>query len=468
MHRAASRLVPVLAGFILLAPRTAGAQSASLDATLRTAIDAAAREALAGSGAPSASVAVVRNRRVAYLQAYGSAHLEPSAPAEPKMRYSIGSVSKQFTATAILMLAEEGKLSLDDPVSKFVPGLTRGDEVTIRELLSHTSGYQDYWPQDYVPPFMLQPTTAQAILDRWAKRPLDFEPGTQYQYSNTGYVIAGLIVEKASGMPLLPFLTARIFRPLGMESVLNIDQERLGDTDPTGYVRYALGPLRPAPKEGKGWLFAAGELAMTAEDLARWDIGMLEQRLLKPASYRQMQTEVLRRDGVGISYALGIDVRLREGHRLLEHGGEVSGFTAANLVFPDDGAAVAVLVNQDSSEASGAIAGKIADLLFARGGAGPAETRARQIFEGLQRGTLDRSLFTSNGNSYFSDQAIADFASSLGPLGVPEVHQTRSNERGGMTFRLFEVKFGGGKKVSIAERDVPDGKIEQYQVFPSD
>ena len=182
MHRAVSRLVPLLAGFILLAPRTAGAQNVSLDSTLRTSIGAAAREVLAETGAPGASIAVVRNKQIAYLQAYGSAHLEPSVPAAPKMRYSIGSVSKQFTATAILMLAEEGKLSLDDPVSKFVPGLTRGDEVTIRQLLSHTSGYQDYWPQDYVPPFMLQPTTAQAILDRWAKRPLDFEPGTQYQY----------------------------------------------------------------------------------------------------------------------------------------------------------------------------------------------------------------------------------------------------------------------------------------------
>jgi CubicO group peptidase (beta-lactamase class C family) len=381
------------------------------------------------------------------------------------MRYSIGSVSKQFTATAILMLAEEGKLSLDDPVSRFVPGLTRGDEVTIRQLLSHTSGYQDYWPQDYVPPFMLQPTTAQAILDIWSRKPLDFEPGTQYQYSNTGYVIAGLIVEKAGGMPLLPFLSKRIFGPLAMASVADIDQERLGDTDPTGYLRYALGPPRPAPKEGKGWLFAAGELAMTAEDLARWNVGMLGQKLLKPASYREMQREVLLKNGLGISYGLGLDVTKRDGRRLLAHGGEVSGFTAANLVFPDDGAAVTVLVNQDSIDTSAAIAGKIADLLFARSGAAAAENRARQVLEGLQRGKLDRALFTSNANSYFTDQALQDFASSLGPLGAPKsLTQTRSNDRGGMTFRLFEVAFEG-KTLAIWERDMPDGKIEQYQVI---
>src|SRR5712691_6425824 len=181
------------------------------------------------------------------------------------------------------MLAEEGKLSLDDPVSRFVPDLTRAGEVRIRQLLSHTSGYQDFWPQDYVPPFMKREVTAAEILDRWARKPLDFDPGTQYQYSNTGYVIAGVIIEKASGQPLLPFLKARIFEPLHMDRVIDVDSGPLRETDPTGYLRYALGPPRVAPKEGKGWLFAAGELAMTAEDLAKWNIAMLERRLLKPA-----------------------------------------------------------------------------------------------------------------------------------------------------------------------------------------
>ena len=241
---------------------------------------------------PSASIAIVKDGQVAYLQAYGDAKLSPRTPARPDMRYSIGSVSKQFTAAAILLLAEEGKLSLDDPVSRFLPDLARARDVRIRDLLSHTSGYRDYWPQDYVPPFMRQPATAAQILDRWAKQPLDFEPGTQYQYSNTGYVIAGLIVEKAGGMPLLQLLGTRVFAPLGMTSVANIDQESLAETDPVGYQRFGLGPLRVAPKEGKGWLFAAGELAMTAQDLARWNISVIDRRLLKPASYGEMETAV--------------------------------------------------------------------------------------------------------------------------------------------------------------------------------
>src|SRR4029077_11978335 len=264
----------------------------SLPPDLRQKIDKAAQDVLAHTGVPSASVAIVKDGAVVYVQAYGVARLDPNTQARSAMRYSIGSISKQFTAAAILLLQEDGKLSLDDRVAKYVPNLTRGNEVSIRQLLSHTSGYQDYWPQDYVPPFMLQPITAEKILDQWGRKPLDFDPATEWQYSNTNFVIAGLIVEKASGVPLLQFLSERIFAPLGMKSVMNIDQNRLTEPDATGYLRYALGPPRLAPKEGKGWLFAAGELAMPAEDLAKWDIGMINQTVLQPASYAQMEKEV--------------------------------------------------------------------------------------------------------------------------------------------------------------------------------
>src|SRR6266404_1240664 len=243
----------ILALVLLLATSTAHAQSFSPET--RESVDRIAQRVLADTKVPSASIAIVKDGRIAYVHSYGDARLQPRVPATPEMRYSIGSISKQFTATAILMLAEEGKLSLDDPVSKFVPNLTRANEVTIRQLLSHTSGYQDYWPQDYVPPFMLREITANEILERWARKPLDFDPGTKWQYSNTNFVIAGIIVEKASGMPFLKFLDTRVFAPLGMQGVADVDQGRLTDSDPTGYMRYALGPPRVAPKEGKGWLF---------------------------------------------------------------------------------------------------------------------------------------------------------------------------------------------------------------------
>ena len=429
-------------------------------------IDKVAHDALAKTGVPSASVAIVKDGHIAYLHAYGNARLDPETPAKPEMRYSIGSISKQFTAAAILLLQEQGKLSLNDKVSKFIPGLTRAEEVTIRELLSHTSGYQDYWPQDYVMPTMLQPVEAQKILDTWARKPLDFDPGTKWQYSNTNYVIAGLIVEKASGKSLLQFLQQEIFTPLSMKSVADTDEAKLGDTDPTGYMRYALGPPRPAPKEGSGWLFAAGELAMPAEDLAKWDISIINQKLLKPASYQDFETEVLLKNGLGTRYGLGVDVSSQLGHRSLSHDGEVSGFTSENLVFPDERAAVVVLTNQDASDVSGAIASGIAPLLLASDDPATPEklAQARNIFKGLQHGTIDRSLFTDNANFYFNEQALKDFAGSLGPLGTPEEFiQTRQALRGGMKLREYTIKF---PKTTLQAWtfEMPDGKLEQFQV----
>jgi CubicO group peptidase (beta-lactamase class C family) len=437
-----------------------------LPADLIEKIDKVANDTLAKTGVPSASIAIVKDGQVVYVKAYGDARLEPKTPAAPQMRYSIGSISKQFTAAAILLLQEQSKLSLDDKVAKFIPNLTRANEVTIRQLLSHTSGYQDYWPQDYVMPMMLQPVTAQKILDLWARKPLDFDPGTKWQYSNTNYVIAGVIIEKVARMPLLQFLQEKIFTPLGMTSVSDIDQAKLGDTDPVGYMRYALGPLRPAPKEGKGWLFAAGELAMPAQDLAKWDISIMDQKLMKPASYREFSTEVLLRNGLGTHYALGVDVNSQSGHRALSHGGEVSGFTAQNIVFPDDRAAVVVLTNQDASSAYSAIAAGITPLLFATTDpATPAKLeQAKRIFDGLQRGTIDRLLFTDNANSYFSEQALKDFAGGLGPLGRPQSFvQSSQGLRGGMTLRVYVIRFSQ-KTLRAWTYEMPDGKLEQYQI----
>src|SRR6185436_10097439 len=205
---------PTVAFLVLLIAAYAGAQT-QLPADVTEKIDKLVAETLTRTGVPSASIAVVKDGQIAYVKAYGDARLDPRTPATTAMRYSIGSISKQFTATAVLLLQEQGKLSLDDRVAKYVPDLTRANEVTIRQLLSHTSGYQDYWPQDYVMKPMLEPTTAQKIMDSWAKKPLDFEPGTKWQYSNTNYVIAGMIIEKVGHMPLLQFLQQKVFTPLG-------------------------------------------------------------------------------------------------------------------------------------------------------------------------------------------------------------------------------------------------------------
>ena len=453
---------------LTLATVAAHAQAVdTIDPAVKSRIDRIANQVLEQTGVPSASVAVVQHGKLVYAHAYGLATLQPPIAAAPDMRYSIGSISKQFTAAAILLLQEEGKLSLDDAVGKYVPGLTRGDDITIRQILSHTSGYQDYWPEDYVMTPMLQPETAQQILDTWGKKPLDFEPGTQWQYSNTNFVIAGRIVESITHKPLMDFLTEHIFRPLGMHSVWNSDEEKLTRVDATAYFRHALGPLRVAPKEGRGWMFAAGELAMTAHDLALWDASLIAQSVLKPESYKEMFTEVKLKDGKGTHYGLGVEVMDRNGRRSIEHSGEVSGFVSDNVVLVDDGAAVAVLTNQDAVGAASTIAHLAAPVVAGYPLTAP-EQQALDIYRGLQQGHIDRSLLSPNLNDYFTPEAIADFKNSLAPLGEPLMfRQTRESLRGGMTFRAFQIVYPG-KRLSLTTYTYPDGKLEQYLIAPAE
>ena len=447
------------------APATA---AAALPEDLKAKIDAAVNQILSSTKVPSASIAMVKDGHVAYLQAYGQARLSPAMDATPQMQYSIGSISKQFTAAAVLLLAQEGKLTLDDPVSKYLPELTRAREVTIRMLLSHTSGYQDYWPEDYVMTSMMVPTTAQHILDVWGKRPLDFDPGTRWQYSNTNYVIAGRIVEQVSGMPLIDLLEKRIFLPLGMENVYDADASRLPATDPTGYERHALGPPRPSPQEGAGWMFAAGELAMPAHDLAVWDISLIDRALLSPASYAQMFTPVLLKNGDNTGYGLGVFLKKRDGHAMIEHSGEVSGFVSENVVFPADRVAIVVLTNEMATQAASMIADRVAPMILGIAASAPTkeEAQALAIFNGLADGHIDRKLFTNYCNAYFNQQTIEDFAASLKPLGPPlSFKQTREEGRGGMIFRVFAVAFPD-RELKVTTYEMPDGKLEQYLVIP--
>ena len=431
-------------------------------------IDSGAAAVLRSTGAPSASIAIVRGGQIVYERAYGNGR--GATAAVPSMRYAIGSVSKQFTATAILLLAEDGKLSLADPVAKWFPQLTRAQDITIRQLLSMTSGYQDYWPQDYVFPDMQRPATAQTIIERWAGagKPLDFNPGAKWQYSNTNYVIAAAIVERVAGMPFMDFLRQRVFTPLKMTSVADFDAGPLQDSDAGAYLRNALGPLRPAPKEGRGWLFGAGQLAMTAHDLALWNAAVIKQSVLRAASYKQQQLETLLADGTGTGYGLGVGIGTPSGRRMITHGGAVSGYTTNNRIYPDDSAAIVVFTNiyPGAAGAAGQIAERVANVIFARVDTSDVGARdlARRIYDGLSRGTIDRALVTPAANAYFSQEVLADYAGSLAPLGAPsEFSAGGKSLRGGMMIRSYRIR-AGDVVMDLTTMTLPDGKIDQYLV----
>jgi CubicO group peptidase (beta-lactamase class C family) len=419
---------------------------------------------LAAYGAPSVSIAIVKDGALAYAKAFGDANLAEHRSADTSTRYAVGSISKQFTVAAILLAQEQGKLSIDDKVARYLPDLTRANEVTIRQLLSHTSGYEDFAPQDYMIDEWAKPTTPQAIMDQWAKKPLDFDPGTRWQYSNTNYTIAGKILEKATGQDLMTFLQEHILKPLNMQSASDCDAKSTQDA--TAYTRFALGPPRPVAREGAGWYFAAGELCMTPSDLAKWDIAFLEKRILSANSYSEFTKEVKLKDGKPTHYALGLQVGEMQGLPTISHGGEVSGFLAANTVFPTKNTGIIVLSNQDGVNMVPTVMREVAATLFAPGNEETTaqDARVRHILEALALGKINRAFFTQNANEYFTPAALNDIQTSLAPLGPLKVLTRQSEQlRGGMTHLSYRARFEHDT-VALNIYLLPDGKFEQFMI----
>jgi len=434
-------------------------------------VDKLVAKTLSDTGVPSAEIAIVRDGKLVLNKAYGKAN--EGLPANPALPYQIASNSKQFTAMALLLLEDDGKLDLDDHVSKYIPGITGGDRITIRQLLSHTAGLQDFWPQDYMFTDMTVPATPQHIVDKWAKKPLDFEPGTRWQYSNTGYVVAGMIAEKVSGMPLMTYLGRKIFKPLGMTSVRNLD-----DTNtrafPAGYHRAGLGPVRIAQPAARGWLYAAGELSMTAADLAKWDIARMNRVVIPASDWAEQENPVLRTDGRSNGYGLGVfnhDVRDRH---VIDHGGEAVGFLTANAVYPDTKDAIVVFTNADFSGATGTLTEGIEKIILnspepALASEGNRLADVAATYAALASGKLDRSKLTPNLNYYFSATTLLDYSSSLAPLGKPKIEMKRAPRlRGGFVNRNYTLHYAGGKDLTLVTYAEPgaNGRWEQFMIMP--
>ncbi len=430
----------------------------------RAQLDQSIANTVSASGVTSVSVAVVENGSLTYAKAFGEANLAQHRAATTETRYAVGSISKQFTAAAILLAQEHHKLSIDDKVGKYFPALTRANEVTIRQLLSHTSGYEDYAPQDYIIPAWTKPTTAQAIMDNWGKKPLNFDPGTKWQYSNTNYVIAGAILEKATGQNLVDYLQEHFFKPLNMTSAGDwVRPAATTDVDASAYTRFALGPPRPVAREGAGWYFAAGELSMTPSDLAKWDVAVLQKKLLSAKSYAEFEKEVKLKNGEATHYALGLSLGEQLGTPTISHSGEVSGFLASNVLFPEKHTAIIVLTNEDGVNVFSAVSRQIAQIVLNAVDARQDEV-VRQVLEGLQQGEVNHQLFTDDANAYFSDTAIGDYKTSLAPLGkLVLLNRQSDQQRGGMTHLSYRANFEKDS-VSLNIYLMPDGKIEQFLV----
>jgi CubicO group peptidase (beta-lactamase class C family) len=444
---------------------------APFSAAEAAAVDKLVADALAATGTPSASVSVVRDGKIAYAKAYGVRRLETQAPATVDTRYRIASVSKQFTAAAVLMLADSGKLSLDDEIARYLPELKGADHTTVRQALSHTGGYREFWSVDYVPSEIKHATSGQAIVERWGAAPHDFSPGSQWSYSNTGYVVLARLVERVSGQSLGAFLHDRIFAPLRMTSAEDVDGKATGAADATGYSRLASAPPREAQLPAGGWTLGCGELAMSAQDLARWDISLIDQSLMSKTAYAAQTTEARLKDGAATGYGFGVFLDKVRGHRRVLHNGILPGFWSENRVYPDDRAAVVVLINGAYGGSPHAvIANGIEAMLFAGRGGPPPETSpkdlARTLYRQVRTGALDRSLLTANANEYLSGVTLSDYQKSFEALGQPLALVSVGSEKGGGLTGNTWLGVWAKAQLIVILRTTADGKVEEFVAYP--
>lgn len=314
------------------------------------AVDDYVTTALAKEKIPGASILIVRNGTILKASGYGFANVELRVPASADTIYQSGSTGKQFTAAGILLLAEEGKLSLDDRLSKHFPdGPTSWHRITLRQLLTHTSGIRDYGDSPDID--LRRDYDESALLKIMMRLPLDFEPGTQWSYSNSGYLILGLLTSKLAGMHWSDFQAQRLFKPLGMTTTRVISESEIVPNRAAGYELNDKGELT-----NQEWVSpslnrcADGALYYTVRDLAAWDAALRQGRFLKPASLDTWMRPVTLADGTEYQYGFGWSVSEQRGRRLIEHGGSWQGFRTAIARYVDQDLTIVVLTNLSSAE----------------------------------------------------------------------------------------------------------------------
>jgi D-alanyl-D-alanine carboxypeptidase len=317
----------------------------------------AARQAAAAAmeaGVPAVQIAVSHRGRVVYSEAFGTTNQESATAATPRSVLRIGSITKQFTAAAILRLSERGALSLDDRIEKYVPEFdTRGRTITLRHLLTHTSGVVRSWwfgPNQPVNPF--SPVKREQVINALNARPFDFAPGTNWNYSNAGYMLLGYTIESVSGMSYADFIHTELALPLGLIDTGVCGTHSLPLREGYGLVNGSWvrqSSLHPSA------ILSEGSLCSTASDLVRWSYLLANGYAMLPASYAAMTTPARLQNNtvVPLGYALGVTTQKMVGHPAVSHGGAVSGFRSFLLYLPDQETAVAVITNAFPAPAAG-------------------------------------------------------------------------------------------------------------------
>lgn len=299
---------------------------------------------------PGVAVIVFRDGETIFRKGQGMANLELGVPIEPDMVFRLGSITKQFTAVSILMLAEQGKLTLDDSISKFLPDYPTHDHlITVEHLLTHTSGIKSYTSMPEWPPLWRKDFAVQELVDFFKYQPMESAPGKRWAYNNSGYILLGAIIEKISGQSYEQFIQQNIFEPLGMKQSYYDSPSRVIPRRVAGYDKSVDG-FTNAAYLSMTQPYAAGALASTVDDLVLWDSALYTEQLLKHETLQKAHISHQLMDGSSTAYGYGWDISEYAGHRLVEHGGGIHGFRTRAIRMPDDRVFVAVLSNNGGAD----------------------------------------------------------------------------------------------------------------------
>jgi len=378
---------------------------------------------------PGLSLAVVRNGKVIKARGYGLANTEKNVPSTKDTVYEIGSITKQFTATAVMMLVEEGKVSLDDKITEYFPMAPETwSRITVRHLLTHTSGIQNHVAVPDFPNLSQTNLTRDQLIKLFYKLPLEFQPGETWAYDNTGYYLLGIIVEKASGKSFWQFLDERIFRPVGMTSTRNTDAQPIVTNRASGY-EWVNNKFERRPVLAPFIAFSAGAILSNVEDMAKWDTALYTERLLKRSSLEQMWTPAKTNEGAlaSFNYGYGWFIDSYHGHRVVQHSGGTPGFSSAIYRFTEDRLTVIVLTNHADrilDQLVIDIAGIYeAVLKRADGKTDPDPQRSlrlKEVLTGLLNGKHDPALFSPAMHAFLgtaTGKAFWKWFASHGALG---------------------------------------------------
>jgi CubicO group peptidase (beta-lactamase class C family) len=430
-------VVPAIATVIVVAGTlhpgaTALARGQSTDPAV-SAIDRTIQAPIAAGKVAGASISVMRRGETIRSKSYGSADLELDVPMPADASFEIGSVTKQFTAASILLLAERGRLSVDDDVTKHLPEYpTHGQLITIRHLLTHTSGIKGYTEMAEFGDLMKLNKPRETLVTLFGEKPLDFKPGEALVYNNSAYFLLGLIIEKLSGQTYADFVKSNLFDKVGMPGSYYCSESAVHHHHAHGYDT-DNGTLVLKGFISHSWPYSAGSLCSTASDLSAWLAALHGGKILSADSYRAMITPMSLADGTTTRYGFGVGIAELGGRRLIFHGGGINGFLSEVEYFPDSGLSIVVLLNTAGPVGPADLAREISDAVLGKLPERAASftgdlTAYAETFEGAGRGRPTTVTITADGA-----------ALTMKGNGPPSAPPQTLTYRGGETFAVKDT-----------------------------